>query len=230
MTIEAVFFDAGETLLTPKGTWSGKSVEVLRERGHDVSVEALQAAWRHGGQHFLNAAEDGVKFSLSDHASHTFWTALYHDMLDYLEINDEDAPEVLYATFSDPANYELFPDAVPTLLALKERGLKLGVISNFESWLNTMLEALDVTVHFDVIAVSGDLGWEKPDPRIFTWAMDQAGVTPEQSLHVGDGPTFDAQPAHDLGMLGVLLDRHDRWPEPAPYPRVSTLTELLDLV
>jgi putative hydrolase of the HAD superfamily len=229
--VDTVFFDAGETLLTPKGTWSGMSADILRERGHDVSVETLQAAWRHGGQHFLNAAEDGVMFSLSDHASHTFWTSLYHDMLDFLEIDDEEAPEILYATFSDPANYKLFDDAVPTLRALRERGLKLGVISNFESWLNTMLEVLDVTIHFDVVAVSGDLGWEKPDPRIFEWAMEQAGTEPSRSLHVGDSPQFDAQPAHDLGMTGVLLDRHSRWTDlSADYPVITSLRELIDLL
>jgi putative hydrolase of the HAD superfamily len=229
--IEAAFFDAGETLLTPKGTWSGLSSEVLRGRGHDVTVEQMREAWRHGGQHFLNAADEGFMFSASAEDSHHFWTTLYHDMLDFLDIADDDAPEVLYATFSNPANYTLFDDALPALTALKERGLVIGLISNFESWLRDLLRHLDIDRLFDVIAISGDLQLEKPDPRIFKWAMGEAGTDAPASLHVGDSPNFDAQPAHDLGMTGVLLDRHGRWADlDAAYPIVSTLGALPSLI
>jgi putative hydrolase of the HAD superfamily len=229
--IEAVFFDAGETLLTPNPSWSELSVEVLRERGHEVTVEQMREAWRHGGQHFINAADEGFMFSVTAEDSHHFWTTLYHDMLEHLHIDDHEAAEILYRTFSDPMNYMLFSDAVPTVTALKERGLTLGVISNFESWLAKLLDHLEIRDLFTVVAISGDLGWEKPDPKIFTWAMDQAGVGAASSLHVGDSPNFDAQPAHDLGMTGVLLDRHGRWTDlEAPYPTISTLGELVPLV
>lgn len=229
--IEAVFFDAGETLLTPQPSWSELSAQVLQQRGHDVSTERMREAWRHGGQHFLNAADEGFMFSASAEDSHTFWTNLYLDMLDFLGVDDHDAAEVLYATFSDPSNYALFDDALPTIAALKERGLKVGVISNFESWLRKLLDQLGVLAIFDVVAISGDLALEKPDPRIFKWAMQELRVDAPSSLHVGDSPNFDAQPAHDLGMVGVLLDRHGRWNDlDADYPKVATLGELLDLV
>lgn len=228
--IEAVFFDAGETLLSAVPSWSELSADVLNARGHHVTVEQMREGWRHGGQHFLNAADEGFMFSVTREDSHHFWTTLYHDMLDFLGISDDDAPEVLYRTFSDPRNYALFDDAVPTVTALKERGIKVGVISNFESWLRTMLEHFEIDHLFDVLAISGELGWEKPDPRIFKWAMEEAGVDAPASLHVGDSPNFDAQPAHDLGMTGVLLDRHGRWSDlDAPYPTVSSLSDLVPL-
>ncbi len=229
--IEAVFFDAGETLLSPNPSWSELSAQVLAERGHQVTVERMREAWRHGGEHFIRAAEEGRMFSTSAGESHRFWTTLYADMLSFLGVADEGAPEVLYATFSDPATYRLFPDAVPTIEEFRSRGLKVGVISNFEGWLKTLLDVLEIRELFDVVAISGDLGWEKPDARIFEWAMSEAGVGPSNSLHVGDSPNFDAQPAHDLGMCGVLLDRHGRWIDlDAPYERVTTLSEIVSLV
>ena len=228
--IEVVFFDAGETLLSPQPSWSELSTDILNNLGHDVTVEQLRDAWRHGGQHFLNAADEGFMFSVTAEDSYHFWTTLYHDMLDHLGIDDVEAPEILYATFSDPENYALFHDVLPTLDALKERGLRLGIISNFESWLRDMLGHLKIADYFEVIAISGDLALEKPDPQIFKWAMAEAGVDASASLHVGDSPNFDAQPAHDLGMTGVLLDRHGRWSDLAPdYPVVSTLGELVPL-
>jgi putative hydrolase of the HAD superfamily len=230
--IEAVFFDAGETILSPQPSWSELSAQVLRERGHDVAVDAMRSAWRHTGQHFTRAADEGRTFSTSPGESKRFWTALYVDLLDFLGIHDEQAPEILYETFSDPATYDLFPDAVPAIKELKARGLKLGVISNFESWLRVLLDRLDVTELFDVLAISGELGWEKPDPRIFKWAMEEAGVDAPSSVHVGDSPHFDPAPAVAVGMHGVLLDRHGRWDdlEDADYPCITTLGELVELI
>jgi putative hydrolase of the HAD superfamily len=229
--IEAVFFDAGETLLSPQPSWSELSAQVLRERGHDVAVDAMRSAWRHTGQHFIRAADEGRTFSTSPGESERFWTALYVDLLDFLGIHDRDAPRVLYETFSNPEVYELFPDSRPTLDALKERGLKLGVISNFESWLRVLLDRLDIRKMFDVLAISGELGWEKPDPRIFKWAMEEAGVDAPSSVHVGDSPHFDPAPAVALGMHGVLLDRHGRWDElEVDYPLIASLGELVELV
>jgi FMN phosphatase YigB (HAD superfamily) len=95
----------------------------------------MRLAWWYGGQHFINAAEDGFLFAASVEDSHHFWTSLYLDMLEFLEIDDADAAEVLYQTFSNPSNYVLFDDAVPCLEELRSRGLRLGIISNFEGWL-----------------------------------------------------------------------------------------------
>lgn len=229
--IEAVFFDAGETLLSPQPSWSELSAEVLRERGHDVAVDSMRSAWRHTGQHFIRVADEGRTFSTSSGESEKFWTTLYEDLLDFLGIKDPEAPRILYEKFSDPETYVLFPDSVPTIEELKGRGLKLGVISNFESWLRQLLDRLDVTQLFDVLAISGELGWEKPDPRIFKWAMEEADVDAPSSVHIGDSPHFDPAPAVAIGMHGVLLDRHGRWDDlEAEYPRIATLGELVDLI
>ena len=229
--ITTAFFDAGETLLGPRPSWSGLSTAILKQRGHDVTVEQLQAAWRETGQIFLAAADEGRTFSTSRDESHTFWTRLYASLLEHLGVEDAEAPEVLYQTFSDPSNYGLFDDALPALDALSSRGVRLGVISNFESWLGSMLDHLDIKGRFEVLAISGDLGWEKPDPRIFKWAMEEAGAEPHECLHVGDSPHFDAIPARQLGMTGVLIDRYGRWTDlEGDFERVSTLIDLERLI
>jgi putative hydrolase of the HAD superfamily len=229
--IEAVFFDAGETLLSPNPSWSDIAIVKLSERGHEVTVERMRLAWRHVGDHFIDAAEAGVMFSVSHEASKKFWTKLYLDQLEFLGIDDEGAALVLYETFSNPENYRLFDDTLPTITALRERGVRLGVISNFEGWLRDMLARFELLDLFEVVAISGDLELEKPDPRIFEWAMREMGVRPDVSLHIGDSPNFDAQPAHDLGMTGVLLDRHGRWTDlEADYPVVQTLGAIPDLL
>ena len=87
------------------------------------------------------------------------------------------------------------------------------MISNFEAWLDRLLGELGVRSSFAVRVISGIEGIEKPDPRIFELAMERAGVEPERSVYVGDNPEFDVDPALAVGMLPVLIDRRDRFPD-----------------
>lgn len=229
--IEVVFFDAGETLLGPRPNWSELSAGLLRERGHDVDAETMREGFRAVGDRFRRAADDGWIFSTDAHESRRFWTSLYAALLDAVGITDEGAPEALYHAFSDLRNYDLFSDAVPTLEELRSRGLGLGIISNFEGWLDDLLRHLEIRELFEVVAISGVVGYEKPDPRIFSWAVERAGVSPSVCAHVGDQPYFDAEPAIECGLHGILLDRHGRWTDlDASYPKISTLRELPDVV
>ena len=73
--------------------------------------------------------------------------------------------QILHAEFTDLANYSLFDDVLPVLKRLRGESLMLGVVSNFEEWLERLLEELGVASFFDVKVVSGVEGFEKPDPR-----------------------------------------------------------------
>jgi putative hydrolase of the HAD superfamily len=98
-------------------------------------------------------------------------------------------------------------------------------VSNFEEWLEGLLERLGVRSYFEVRVISGVEGMEKPDPRIFQLAMERAGVEPAASAYVGDNPEFDVDPALALGMFPVLIDRRERFAD-APVARITTLAEL----
>ncbi|HXJ64014.1 MAG TPA: HAD-IA family hydrolase, partial [Actinomycetota bacterium] len=88
--------------------------------------------------------------------------------------------------------------------------LELGLVSNFEEWLEQLLEHLDVTRFFDVRVISGVEGMEKPDPAIFRLALERMGVAAADAAYVGDNVLYDVEPAEALGMTGVLLDRRGR--------------------
>lgn len=226
MSIEVVFFDAGETLLRPEPSFPELAASIISGRGHDVTASRVIEAGRAVSHHFRQAAEEGRVFSASADESRAFWLTFYGDLLGQLGIGDEGAPEALFATFSNPDSYGLFPDSVPVLQTLAERGLRLGVISNFEGWLRGMLGSLGIADRFEVLAISGDLGWEKPDRRIFEWALAEAGVDAARCAHVGDQPYFDAEAATACGLHGVLLDRHERWTDVVDFPKIRSLDEL----
>lgn len=129
-------------------------------------------------------------------------------------------------------HYALFDDVGPCLDGLRERGLRVGLITNNEpvhTWHKLGLVGLDTG--FDATVISGDFGIAKPDAAIFTHACELVGVEPAQAVHVGDNLVADAQGAHGAGLRGVWLDRrgeHDQ--RPLDVTVITGLTELLALV
>jgi putative hydrolase of the HAD superfamily len=136
--------------------------------------------------------------------------------------------EEMYSTFSSSASYRLFDDVLPALEELTEMGYRLGLISNFEEWLEEMLVELEVGHLFDISVISGFEGIEKPDAEIYRRALEKAGVDPSFAVHVGDSPANDVEPAREVGITAVLLDRYNRYPD--ARPRVRSLDDLPDLL
>ena len=135
----------------------------------------------------------------------------------------------LFAYFGRADSWRLFPETLDTLAALKQRGLKLAVISNFDSRLFQILSGLGVASHFDSIVISSRSGYAKPAPEIFHQALARHQTKAGEALHVGDSPEKDAAGARNAGLVGVLLDRKAKVKSNS-FPRVRTLTGLLPLI
>lgn len=221
-----MFFDAGETLIHPQPSFPTLFSRVMADEGHPVEPSAVEAAAGLVARHFDEAARDGRRWTTSPERSRAFWASVYRTFLEALGIPDSEELHVrLYATFSDPCNYGLFPDVAPVLADLDVRGYAMGVISNFEAWLDTLLERLEVGALLPVRAISGVEGVEKPDPALFRVALERAGVDAAECAYVGDNPAFDMEPAAALGMFPVLIDRHDRHPA-SPHTRITSMADL----
>jgi putative hydrolase of the HAD superfamily len=222
----AIFFDAGETLVHPHPSFPDLFAAVLAKEGFPVGVEAIHDQVHHVGDRFAQAARDEELWTTSPERSRAFWLSVYERFLTGLGLSADDGlHEVLYREFTDLANYALFEDVPPTLAALRGNGTLLGVVSNFEEWLERLLGQLGVLDVFDVRVISGLEGMEKPDPRIYRLALDRAGVEAEEAAFVGDSPEFDIRPPAAIGMFPVLIDRRDRFVG-FEGPRIRRLTDL----
>jgi putative hydrolase of the HAD superfamily len=223
---EAVFFDAGETLVYPHPSFPELFALVLREHGHEVEPERVREQLHRTSALFLDAARTKEIWTTSPERSRAFWHRVYQAIFDGLGLlSGADAFERLEKEFTDVGNYRLFPDVERNLRHLDRAGLKLGVVSNFEEWLERLLELLGVTPYFDVRVISGVEGIEKPDPAIFRLALERHGVAADRSVYVGDSPEFDIEPAESIGMLGVLIDRRGRHPDHGGV-RITSLDDL----
>ena len=226
MTIRAVFFDAGETIVHAHPSFPELLTTVLRREGFDADPEIVRQNLYVVTDRFLEASRDGNLWSTSPEKSRVFWASIYRTLLAEMGLPFGDGlAEAIYRTFTDLSNYRLFPDVTPALDRLRQARLTLGLVSNFEGWLDSLLETLGVTPYFDVRVISGIEGVEKPDPRIFRLALERTGAAATESMYVGDNPSFDIEPAESLGMSAVLLDRRGRYPD-HPGIRITTLDDL----
>ncbi|HJX07107.1 MAG TPA: HAD-IA family hydrolase [Actinomycetota bacterium] len=230
MPLRAVLFDVGETLVHPAPSFPELFSIVVDAEGHRRTPDAVIDASRAVFHRFSEAARDVELWTTSPVRSARFWKGVYERMLRELNIPDDGhLADVLYATFTDPANYALFDDVEPTLDELETGGLVLAIVSNFEAWLEDLLGTLGVRNRFGVRVISGREGMEKPDPRIFELALERLALAASDAMYVGDNPEFDVAPTAALGMTPVLIDRRDRYPD-AECTRIRDLRELPSLV
>lgn len=231
--MKAVFFDAGETLLAPHPSHPELFALVLGEHGHQVSVETVQATFAEMAPSFVAVMDRmAVKmWSVSREASLDFWGRIYGEALERLDVGDPDGRifNALYERFTRYDSYRLFPECIPTLQACREAGLVVGLISNFEEWLEGMLIDMEIAHLFDYMVISGREGVEKPDPAIFRLALDRSGMAAEHSLYVGDHPKLDVEASEAVGMTAVLIDRKGHHPN-FEGARIDSLDQLITML
>lgn len=229
--LRAVFLDIGDTVMRPNPSWEHVYAMAFHEFGVTISIEdlrrALRAAYRHGGW-----GMDGG-FEPSEETSFQRTVALDRMAMEQLGIGP--MPDAFFRRLAElfmvTSHWHIFPDAYRTLVALRERGLVIGAVSNWVWNLPELLHALDLVHHFDFIAASARIGYEKPHPEIFRFALDQAKASPESAIHVGDHLDADVGGAQSMGIAAVLIDRHGRFETaPAGVPLIRTLDELLPIV
>ena len=123
----------------------------------------------------------------------------------------------------------VFPDVEPALSRLRQRGLALGVVSNYNALLSSHLADLGLTEWFGVIVNSADYGKQKPYPGIFHEAIRQMAVSPDRVLYIGDDVRNDYHGAQQAGLQAVLLNR-DAAPVAEDVHAIHALTELPGLL
>ena len=129
-----------------------------------------------------------------------------------------------------PKQFAPFDDAVPALKLLKERGITVGVISNLRQDMGKLCDDLGLSPHLDFCMTSEEAGAEKPHPPIFLAALERAGVSASEAVHVGDQYQSDVEGARAVGITPVLLDRDHLYKNINDCPRIGGLPELDRLI
>jgi putative hydrolase of the HAD superfamily len=126
------------------------------------------------------------------------------------------------------AAWRLHEDAAPLLDTLSDMDVPVGALSNSSQTLSVdKLARLELTDRLPLLVSPDDLGFGKPDPRVFALACERLGSPPGRTAYVGDELDVDAQGAVEAGLVGVWLDRSASGRE-APTP-VLTVHSLADV-
>ena len=137
--------------------------------------------------------------------------------------------EDIFERFRGCELWRVYDDVAPTLTALKQRGLRLGVISNFDSRLDDVLRACELDQFFDSVHISTRVGAAKPDPAIFQAALREHDIESGQAWHIGDSLREDVEGAMAAGLKAILLDRDNYPADNSHSPRINSLNQLLTL-
>jgi len=198
-SILAVTFDAGGTLIAPWPSVGHVYARVAARHGiRGVSPASLNLKfgriWRGIG-----------KFDYSLRA----WQSVVHKTFLGASASPPDRAcfSDIYRTFARPEAWRIYRDVLPTLEALAGRGIRLGIISNWDERLRPLLRRLGLRRHFHEVIVSSDAGVAKPSARIFELAATRLQVPPGAVLHIGDSLLLDVRAARAAGFQAVLLRR-----------------------
>ena len=204
---EVILFDAAGTLFhLPRGVgWH--YADVARRHGAEMDPGELDRAFRAAWKEAAPPMETEGPRADDDRG---WWRVLVQQVLGRVglkvEIDREAFFSELWEEFARPGVWELFPETHAVVSKLANR-YRLGVLSNFDSRLHTILNHLGLAHFFEHVVVSSEVGAEKPSVRMFAEALDRFDTQAEDVLHVGDEPEADWRGAREAGLRVFELRR-----------------------
>lgn len=229
MAYKAVFFDVGSTLIHPSPSVGEMFKLVARERGHQFDEGLVDSSMFEVDEYYdREYARDG-DFWCSHERSVQIWKDMYTLLAHRcgLAHDAQGLSEDMYDRYLEGSSWSLYDDVLPCLKALKEAGYRLGIISNWDASLGSLVRKLGLESYFDVVLASAAWGFRKPDPAIFRLALEEMGVQAAEAVHVGDLPEADGA-ASAVGIRPVIIDRKDLHAG-CGHDRIDSLVKLADL-
>ena len=228
--IKAIFFDWFNTLAHYYPPREELESQALKELGFDISPKDLSYGIYLGDKLMY---EENARIPIRQRSREEqtqLYTRFHRTVLK--EANLTAADDVVLKLLkrmlqlNDSMKFILFDDVSATLKELKARRLKLGLLTNLQSGVNSMCRVLGIADYLDFTVTSAEAGADKPQPPIFLKALKLANVNAAEAIHVGDQYQNDVLGARGVGISPILLDRADYYTEITDCPRIRSLSEV----
>jgi putative hydrolase of the HAD superfamily len=216
-SLKAIFFDAGNTLIRMNYPVIAGA---LARHGIHVMPEEIERAERRArvtlDTEVLSRFVPGKATDSTEDQSVAGRYLRY--VAEGLGVTDEATIQALAEwrrTYNPPIGLWNAPEpaARQALVTAREAGVGAAVISNSNGSIRSILERLGFLRWLDYVIDSGEVGVEKPDPRIFRLALERSGVSPDEAVYIGDLYSVDVLGARAAGIQAVLLDPAGCWGE-----------------
>ena len=225
---KAVLFDVSGTLLRVEPSVGEVYATYARPFGFKGSGKELNRLFH---KEWINSGGiESLGKKSGEQAERDFWKSLVFQVFEHsggLE-NFEHYFEIIYEAFARKDHWHVFDDVIDSgiLEKLKNSSITLGVVSNWDSRLHTILKGTGLAEYFDFILASAEVGSAKPDKKIFIEAIRRSGVKPAEVCHIGDDLLADIRGANSVGIEAILIDRNSKH-EKNSLATISSFQELL---
>jgi putative hydrolase of the HAD superfamily len=207
----AVLFDATGTLIELREPVGESYARIARQWGVELSARRLDDAFTRVLRHappirYTEAERDAGAICARER---TWWRDVVRSTFIATDLATDDTLRFANfegffdATFDHYAGaqaWRLRPGALAALPALAARGLRLGVVSNFDQRLINILQKLEIAHFFECVMIPLRCGARKPAPAIFRSALAELGVESREALYVGDDPEDELAATRELGL------------------------------
>ena len=229
--IKAVFFDLYHTLVRYEPPREELQARALKDFGIDVKPEVFRRPLVTADEFIYGEMARVSLGKRSEEDKMALWVQYEKIVLGEagVEASEKLVLGVLGKMRQIKMKLVLFDDVVPALTDLKVRGLILGLISNVDYDITSLLNETGLPALLQIIVTSQEAGFNKPQPEIFQGALRRAGVQASEAMYVGDQYRIDVVGANQAGMKGVLLDRGDYLENEAKdCVRIQTLAQVIE--
>lgn len=206
--VRAILFDAAGTLIELRESVGETYARMARDYGVEIAAWRIDDAFARilagapkrviGGDSRVEI-ERGERGWWRDVVRSTFLaadsSARFTDFEGYFD--------ALYVTYSAASSWRCRPGCEAMLTALRARGCALAIVSNFDQRLPHLLAELELAPFFDAVVLPPDAGAEKPDPRIFEFALRRLAIRAANAVFVGDSQHRDLDAARAVGMRAI---------------------------
>ncbi len=223
MKMKAVLFDLGGTLIKSQPV-SEVMANILKAHGIERSVEEVERA--------RGLAEKDVDIEEMPVLGDAFWHKWNMQVLEHLGVRNEKVrlAKRISEVWWQYCSVELYPDTQETLRRLRQKGLKIGLVTNgLVSDVREILSRVGLTGLFDVEITSDLVGRMKPSREMFLQALKELSLSPQEVIFVGDHVEYDYRGAKKCGLRTWLVDREGTVGE-EDVERIRNLTQLLDYI
>jgi len=206
----AVLFDAVGTLIRPHPSVGSVYSRAAAASGVLCGATALDGHFRRAYRDLMpERFAGGDLFRTSETRERRWWKRVAAGTFERAGcgIPPGEVIEEVFGAFAHAAAWRTYADAGRAVEELKRMGLALGVVSNFDSRLHSILGGLSLAGYFSSLIISSECGFAKPSPRIFRAALRELGTAPEEALFVGDRFVQDYRGPRRAGLEALWLVR-----------------------
>ncbi|MBN1368894.1 MAG: HAD family hydrolase [Dehalococcoidaceae bacterium] len=207
--IKAVLFDLFNTLITYQPPREDIHLDILAKNKILIDKKVMANAIKSGDEFFYRENSVSLVKNRPAQEQKSVWYGYEATVLKDAGIDPEPSliMNILNALKDVSYKMVLFDDVLPALRELKNKEMKLGIVSNIDRDIRPMCIEMGIMNILDIVLTSLETGLFKPSPEIFLRATAELNVTAGESLYAGDQYQIDVIGANRAGLTGVLVDR-----------------------